>query len=201
MQAIQIIFIIVSGYSSIPIIRGIMNAIEYKIQKARFSKTTKKFFKVTNTVFYCLVSILTIYCSNKFFNIITRIQAGGYIAVLIYTSLLAIHANNNLYQQPSETVNSFCSAFKREFTIANLNNIIAKLPLKVLINLSYLIILILTQIEELGYYAFSANLSYFCKLNKYGIVIIFAVEKIVNSVNLDKKRKKILLSTSIKNEQ
>ena len=98
-------------------------------------------------------------------------------------------------------INSVFKAFRRGFTKGNVNSIIPKLYIKTLINLFYLIILILAQIEDLKLATLPSGLSYFCTLNKYGIVIVFAVEKIIKSVAAEKKRKRILTETFIEQEK
>lgn len=201
MVAIKIIFIIVVSFSLVPIVRGFISAIDFKIDASKLKDTAKKIFKTITLFLYLILAGFVLFMLFKGVELFEKIAAGDYIIVLIYTLLFSITSNSNLYQLPSEAVDSSWKAFKKEFTSANVNNIFADLPLKVIINLAYLTILILAQLEDLGYCTFSSELSYFLTLNKYGIVIVLTMEKVLNGIKPDKTRRRVLLEAFVEKEK
>lgn len=172
----------------IPIFVGLYQlALFYTNKLKRQTKSWIKFFvkalMVVGISFSFIIPILIFY-------FLSLIKIGEYLAVIIYIALLSVLASNDLYQSPKTTVDTAYKAFKSGFT--QFNVWLSKLPLKTIINVVYLAILIIAQIQDLGYYKFPEELSHFLTLNKYGLLIIWAIEKIIKSVKPDMERAKIL---------
>lgn len=172
----------------IPILAGLYQLAHYYIKnfKGQIYFWVKLFVNIIY-VFGISSSLLII---TLIFHSLSSIRIGEYIAVIIYTALLSILSSNSLYQSPKTVVDTPYKAFKSGFT--QFNVWLSRLPLKTIINIIYLLILIVAHIQDLGYYKFPEDLSYFLTLNKYGLLIIWAIEKIIKSIKPDIERSKIL---------
>lgn len=171
-----------------PLLIGLYQLALYYIKKLKTqTKFLVKFFVNILLVFGISFSLIIppLIC-----HLLSLIKIGEYIAVIIYIALLSVLAANSLYQSPKTVIDTEYKAFKSGFT--QFNVWLSKLPLKTIINVVYLAILIIAQIQDLGYYKFPEDLSHFLTLNKYGLLIIWAIEKIINSVKPDMERAKIL---------
>lgn len=201
MLAIACIFMLVftAGISSILV--GIQNVILYRIAQSKNTIKTKNILTIGCYIISSAIFLfLVIWGMVHLIEWLCSTNVGSYIAVIIYTLLLALMAADILYLSPSENVDSISKAFRRGFTSGSINNIIPNLYLKTIINLFYLVILILAQIEDLGFASFPDGVSYFFTLNKYGIVIVFAIEKIIKSLAPERKRMKILTEAFVEQE-
>lgn len=201
MTLIRGIFAVVVQLGCTPFLIGIHEIILYKVSLLKFSPKLKSWLKLISIIMLLGLIALTFIGWIKLSEWLQSMKMGDYISVLIYTLLLALISSNILYQSPEIVVNSTAKAFKKGFTESSVNNILAQLPLKVIINLLYLVVLIIAQIEDLGYIHFSDGVSYFCTLNKYGIVIILTVEKIIKSFKPEKERAKVITETFVKKEK
>lgn len=200
MVGVNVIFILVLAMSLAPFVWGIDDAISYKIKVSKKCDKTKnrliKFFAIFMVLVYAiLVGIFWLLS-----DLLNKVDFGGYIKVILYTLVLGVLSSEIIYQSPKQEINSAWDAFKSGLTKANVNNFWANMPLNVIINLFYLIVLILAQVDDLGYCEFSKGGSLFLTLNKYGIVILFAVQKIIKSVVPDKARAKIMLEAFVEKE-
>lgn len=114
-------------------------------------------------------------------NYLTQSKLGKYICVIIYTIVLAINASDffakNFYQNRETHIINKATAFKNGFTFMSSNFIVAHLPIKLLINVFYLICLIVAQMFSLELIGNNEFVS-FCRLNEYGILIYLAVKEI-----------------------
>lgn len=188
MSIILLICLMIMEVAIIPIFVGLYQlALYYTNKLKRHTKFWVKFFVKALMIVGISVSIIIppLIC-----YLLSLIKIGEYIAVIIYIALLSVLAANALYQSPKTAVDSAYKAFKGGFT--QFNVWLSKLPLKTIINVVYLAILIIAQIQDLGYYKFPEDLSHFLTLNKYGLLIIWAIEKIIKSVKPDMARAQIL---------
>lgn len=198
---IFIIFFLVVSAATLLIIRGCREMCLYIIGSSRKSSKAKRGLSIT--CYTCFAVTMLVICAGIFLlgGFLCTSAAGKYVAVMTYTILLALMATNELYISPSLKVDSKGKAFRRGFTNGGVNNIIPNLYLKTIINIAYLAILICAQIEDLNLVQFNREFSYFCTLNKYGIVVIFAIEKMISSIASEKKRKKTLNEASVDQER
>lgn len=172
----------------LPILTGLYQLAFYYIKKLK--NQTKFWVKLFVNVLLVFGISFFIVIPPLICHLLSLIKIGEYIAVIIYIALLSILSSNYLYQSPKTVVDSAYKAFKSGFT--QFNVWLSRLPLKTIINIVYLIILIVAHIQDLGYYKFPEYLSYFLTLNKYGLLIIWAIEKIIKSIKPDIERSKIL---------
>lgn len=188
MSIVLLVCILIMEVAIIPLLIGFYHVALYYIKKLKTqTKFWVKFFVNILLVFGISFSIIIppLIC-----HLLSLIKIGEYIAVIIYIALLTVLASNSFYQSPKTVIDTAYKAFKSGFT--QFNVWLSKLPLKTIINVVYLAILIIAQIQDLGYYKFPEELSHFLTLNKYGLLIIWATEKIIKSVKPDMERAKIL---------
>ena len=201
MAVISIIFSLVVSAAANLIICGCHEVCLYIIGTSKKSSKAKKGLTIVSYICYAIIGLSI--CAGIFILgfFLCKTAVGEYIAVIAYTVLLALMATNEIYISPSVKVDSKRKAFRRGFTSASINNIIPNLHLKPIINIVYLIILICAQIEDLNLLQFNSAFSYFFTLNKYGIVIVFAIEKTISSIVSERKRKKILIEEFVEQER
>ena len=201
MLAISIIFTLVVWFSLIPLIIAIDDVIIYRIKKTKISESAKRKLTKCYIVFIVVVYILTVWGVWLLSALLEKVVFGNYIKVIIYTLILAVLSTNSLYFSPKQEINSALDVFKNGFTKANVNNFFAQIPLNVIINLLYLIILIVAQVQDLEYCKLPEEVSYFFTMNKYGIVIVLAIQKVIKGVTPDKERAKIMLEAFVEKEK
>ena len=126
--------------------------------------------------------------------------AGDYISAVLSAVFLSIMFSENLYQKPKEKIDSVVKAFKKGYTNLMSKYLIAYLPIKLVIHLLYLCVLLTYHVNSLGYVNVPENILYLCELNRYGIVILYAGEKMIKEIGKDKPRRRILSDTFDENE-
>lgn len=201
MLAISIIFTLVVWLSVLPIIRGIDNVIGYKIEKSKISDLAKRKLTICFSILIIVFYVTAVWGFWLLSDLLEKLNFGSYIQVLIYTLILGALSSNSLYLSPKQEINSAWDAFRNGFTKGNVNNFFAHIPLNMLINLFYLVILIVAHVEDLEYCTLPNEVSYFFTLNKYGIVIVLAIQKVIKSVTPDKERAKILTEAFVQQEK
>lgn len=186
-------------YGIIPFWKGIDEVIKYKHNKKYVRNKVNILKYVIKEILWHFVLLVLIVFVFFILAQLRRVVYGEYIAVIIYTLLLAMTSSKFLYQSPSVRVDSSWKAFKKGFTQSHVNSFLVQLPLKAVINIIYLAILIIAHIEDLGYFSFNPEFSHFCTLNKYGILIMLSVEKIIGSTKAEKERTEILTEANLEN--
>ena len=201
MSAIGSIFILVVSAAAVSVFAGLHELCLFVIVKSSKGARAQKGLAFICHIFYAIISLLFVFFGFFYWvELLCSTNLGCYIAVIVYTLLLALMSTDVVYLSPSIRVDSALKAFRKGFTSGSVNHIVPNLYLKTIINIFYLVILILAQIEDLGFVKFSDDVSYFFELNKYGIVIVFAIEKIIKSIAPEKRRKRIILDTFIEQE-
>lgn len=201
MILISCIFIVVVSAAVGLFFAGLEKMCLYLISNSHKTQKTKKIITIFCRIFVIIIILaFTLGGITYLSKVLCATDIGSYIAVIIYTLLLALMSSNMLYISPSEPIDSVKKAFRKGFTGASVNHIVPNLYLKTIINLAYVIVLILAQLEDLGFAKFSKEMSYFCTLNKYGIVIVFAMEKIIKSFKPENERAKILVEAFVEQE-
>lgn len=202
MTAIAGIFFLVVSAAGTSFSVGLEEIFLYLIENSKKSVKVKKALIIVCHIIFATCTLMFVFWGiGRLSYLLCSTNIGGYIAVIIYTLLLALMAANSLYLSPLVKVDSCIKAFRKGFTKASVNHLIPNLYIKTIINLFYLIILILAQIEDLKLATFPSGASYFCTLNKYGIVIVFAIEKIIKSFAPEKKRTEILTEAFVEQEK
>lgn len=193
MQTIQIVFAMVITFCITPVFIGLERMFSFQLFKSKFSQKQKKTLFIVIRIITIIIPLFLVGACYVVLKKYANSKLMDYICVLIYTALLAIYSNNKLYISPQESIETPKDAFREGFTRGNLNNIFSEFPLRTLINLAYLAILVCAQIEELQLCTFSTEWSYFFTLNKYGLIVLFATEKIIAGFKPDAKRAKIMM--------
>ena len=200
MTAIACIFCVVINATLIPLLFAIRGAVIYKINNSSIRLQAKKIVSTLITIILSLIVLNSTYFLFQLALIVCSTQLGCYIAAIIYTLLLSILSSSKIYLSPEVKVDTAFKAFKKSFTISSGGHIFSILYLRVIIEVAYLLFLVLAQVEELGFCAFSDEVSFFFTINKYGIVILVAIEKILKFIEGDRKRRKILSDTFVEQE-
>lgn len=200
MVAITVIFFIVVGAVLTPLIVAVNDLVIYKIKNSKISSRKKSIVSVIDGLILLLVAVPYIVFLNWLATTICATKLGCYFAVIVYTLLLSILSSSKIYLSPDDKVDTAYKVFKKGFTVSSIRHIFSILYLRVVIEIAYLVFLVLAQIEELGFYTLPTELSFFCTLNKYGIIILFAVEKILKSIEPERERRKILSNTFVEQE-
>lgn len=193
MQGIQIIFWIVVMSFFVPLIGAFIAAIIYKYKIHRAHLLIKIVFiafdiALTFGILFALRGL------NKLGEYLIGFPLGTYICVLTYTILLAIMSSesicNMFFLDRKQGVNSMFSAFKVGYTRAASHMLVFYMPIKPIIYSFYLLCLIVSQVVSLGYTFLSNEIVVFCQMNEYGIVILIAIQEMINSwkKKTDKKR-------------
>lgn len=201
MLAVSIIFFFVVSAALTPFIFAAYELIVFKIINSKISIGKKKFLKTIGHIILLLISLPSIFAVMCLADFICTTELGCYIAVLVYTLIFSILSSSKIYLSPDIKVDSALKAFKKGFTVSSIRHIFSILYLRVIIEVAYLVVLILAQIEELGFCTFPEEVSLFFTLNKYGIVIMVAVEKIIKSIAPERERRKILSDTFVEQEK
>ena len=175
--AIECVFFIVISSFILPFIFGLHKLLEYIL----FKRSLKRVFLIMYTVVVLIIIGALLSAIAYAGNYLTQSKLGKYICVIIYTIVLAINASDffakNFYQNREIRITNKATAFKNGFTFMSSNFIVAHLPIKLLINVFYLICIIVAQmfsLEVIGDNGFVA----FCRFNEYGILIYLAVKEI-----------------------
>lgn len=192
MLAIALIFTIVFETALAPILFGLDDVIIYGIKKTKINGKAKTALSIICNIVFCLIALIAIFSVWRLSEYLCSFDVGKYVAVIVYTILLTIISSTTIYHSPKKEITNAWEVYKNGFTRANINNIIPRIPLKAIINIFYVLALIFAQIEDLGFCTFPDEVSYFFTLNKYGIVIVLAIEKILKSFKPDLERAKIL---------
>lgn len=200
MVAITVIFYIVVGAVLTPLIFAVNDLIIYKIKNSKISSRKNNIISVIDGLILLLIAVPYIVFLFWLATTICATKLGCYFAVVVYTLLLSILSSSKTYLSPDVKVDTAYKVFKKAFTVSSIRHIFSILYLRVIIEIAYLVFLVLAQIEELGFCTLPAELSFFCTLNKYGIIILFAVEKIIKSVEPERERRKILSNTFVEQE-
>lgn len=200
MVAIAVIFFIVVGAVLTPLIVAVDDLIIYKVKTSKISSRKKNIISVIDGLILLLIAVPYIAFLIWLSTTICATKLGCYFAVIVYTLLLSILSSSKIYLSPDVKVDTAYKVFKKGFTVSSIRHIFSILYLRVVIEIAYLVFLVLAQIEELGFCALPTELSDFCTLNKYGIIILFAVEKIIKSVEPERERRKILSNTFVEQE-
>ena len=201
MLAVSIIFFFVVSAALTPLIVATHDSIIFKIGNSKIGIRKKRVFRLIILIICLLITLPSIFAVMCLANFICTTELGCYIAVLVYTLLFSILSSSKIYLSPDIKVDTAFKAFKKGFTVSSIRHIFSILYLRVIIEVAYLVILILAQIEELGFCAFPKEVSLFFTLNKYGIVIMVAVEKIIKSIAPERERRKILSDTFVEQEK
>ena len=163
--AIDCIFFIVVSSFIIPFIFGLHKLLEYIL----FKRSRKRVFLIMYTIviFIIIGSLLSAIAYAG--NYLTQSKLGKYICVIIYTIVLAINASDffakNFYQDRETHIINKATAFKNGFTFMSSNFIVAHLPIKLLINVFYLICIIVAQMFSLELIGDNGFVS-FCRFNE-----------------------------------
>ena len=81
------------------------------------------------------------------------------------------------------------------------SSILYRINFKVLISILYIVILIVAQLETLEFIILPEKLSYFCKVHQYGIVIMYAFDKIVDAIKGHKAHKELVRDIDAEREE
>ena len=201
MTIIFVLFILIANATITALIYGLNKLFVYIVDKSNVGTKNKFVLKISIWFLFLALALLQFFAIFKLGAMLCSSKLGNYIAVIIYTSCLAVMSIKDLYISPLHSVDSPIKAFRKGFKQANVNNIIPNLYLRTVIHIAYLVILVIAQLEELQLIKINSELSFFCMLNKYGIVIIFAIEKIISSINNEKKRLAIIHDTFVEQEK
>ncbi|MBE7079580.1 MAG: hypothetical protein E7380_06980 [Clostridiales bacterium] len=176
-KAIECIFFIVVSSFIIPFIFGIHKLLEYIL----FKRSRKKVFLIMYTIVVLIIIGALLFAIVYAGNYLSQSKLGKYICVIIYTILMAINAADffakTFYQNREISITNKTTAFKNGFTFMSSNFIVAHLPIKLLINIFYLICIIVAQMFSLGLIGNNGFVS-FCQFNEYGILVYLAVKEI-----------------------
>lgn len=176
-KAIECIFFIVVSSFIIPFIFGLHKLLEYIL----FKRNRKTVFLIMYTMVVLTIVGSLLSAIAYAGNYLTQSKLGKYICVIIYTIVLAINASDffakNFYQNRETHIINKATAFKNGFTFMSSNFIVAHLPIKLLINVFYLVCIIVAQMFSLELIGDNGFVS-FCRFNEYGILIYLAVKEI-----------------------
>ena len=196
MTAIFCIFILVVNAAVLPILCGIHQIVIYEVDRSKIKLSSKKVITFLREFLFALTLIALNYGIYELDDFLCSSKLGGYVAVLIYTFLFSIISSKSLYISPDLKVDSRIKAFKKGFTKMSAVSVLPNLHIRTILEIAYLMFLVLSQVEELSLCTYPASVSLFLILNKYGIVIMVAVEKIIKSINPERDRRKILVDTA-----
>ena len=179
------IFVFVAWLTSLSY--GVFNAFLH-LNKNKLSKSV---WKAILLLIFIAIAILGIPIGTSF--LIALLPGADYWFVLLYTIILALIGYSGFYRSPKEEPQSLLDAFKIGYTKQASKFFLARLSTNVFIQSAYISILILSQINDLGIIELSDISAYFVNLNKYGIVIIFAIQKLISEMEKSISKRKALM--------
>lgn len=150
MTAIICFFVIIVSASITSVLVGFHEAFLYLIKSSQKKEKVKSRLTALCDFIFFVIGILLVFVILNLEKLLKQTVVGNYVAVIVYTMLLGLLSADVLYISPSTEINSSFKAFKKGFTKGNVNHLIPNLYIKTFVNLFYLVILILAQIEGLG---------------------------------------------------
>ena len=194
------LFPLILAYFLAPTIRGIIGVTNYKLSKLDYQK-----HEFTYTLIQLVVSLLFFISSIAlvlflWYKII-YFAFVDYIVSVGCCLLISITASDKIYLPAETEIDSSLKAFRKGFTEGLSFRLFPFLPTKTIIHIIYLAILVTSQVITLYFkdsWIHNSEFYRFLEINKYGIVIMYAFEKIISSISSkeEKERIKIMQETS-----
>lgn len=169
----------IAANAGLPFIGGISAVIRF---------IGSKHNKAVKAISYIIASLLavflflTIWFAEELLCLIPNKVLGDYIAAILYCLLLMALGGSALYKIPTGDKSSIKAIFIEEYTYYALKNPFTWIPYRLIIYVFYFVILILSQLYELDVIEMNNDWAYFCSINKYGIVIMLSVERIIKAI-------------------
>ena len=194
MIGIQLVFWFIVMSFFVPLIAASLNVVGYKYKIYQAHLPNKILFAAFGVVLI-VGDLWALWGLKELGEYLTGFPLGAYICVLVYTILLALMSSDAIckifFLDRTQNVNSILSAFKAGYTRAASHMFVFYIPIKPIIYSLYLLCLIVSQIVSMGYAFLSDEVVAFCQLNEYGIVILIAIQEMINSWKKKAEKKRI----------
>ena len=179
------LFLIIVGYFLSPIICSVREMVRLKLLRKNYEKE--------HEVKLILVPFLASFIFGLFFIVLIFLSwlliyeypIFDYIVSVIGCLLAAVASMESIYFVPGETVDTYLKAFKKGYTEGISKSFLTVFPIKISIHIIYIFTLIASHIISLyfkDYPIYNSEFFRFLEVNKYGIVIMYAFEKIIDSI-------------------
>lgn len=188
-----ILFPFIFAYFFVPAVCGIIEIVNYKL--SRINRKKREFSYILIQLFSSLLLcsatlILIFYLWYK----ILYLAFMDYIVSVLCCLLISITASNKIYLPAGIEIDSSLKAFKKGFTECISSGFFHFLPTKTIVHVFYLVILIASHIVTLYFVdssVYGSDFYRFLEINKYGIVIMYAFEKIITSISSKEEKERI----------
>ena len=195
-----LLFPLILAYFLLPAIRGIIEIVNYKLSKVDYKKHEFTYLLIQLLVSLFL-SVATLALMLYLWYKIMDFAFVDYIVSVVCCLLISITASDKIYLSAKTEINSSIKAFRKGFTEGLSFRLFPFLPTKTIIHVIYLAILVTSQVITLYFkdsWIYNSEFYHFLEINKYGIVIMYAFEKIISSISSkeEKERIKIMRETS-----
>lgn len=180
------IFEVVAFLVILSVFSGFIRVLEYK-------KILPKKKKIWQLALFTLIGIpIVLGIPHIISKGIALLPASDYLFVLLYTVLLSVWGYEGFYRSPKLEAESAEDAFKTGYTREASKVFIVRVSINVFVQVAYIVILVFSQLEDLGFIKMVEEGSYFLSLNKYGIIIVYAVQKLITEIKKATKTNQII---------
>ena len=112
--------------------------------------------------------------------------------VIVFILFMAFISSDVFLTAPKKESTKFIDMLWRELVIAIRHYWLYRLNFRLIFSILYVVILIVAQLEALDIIYLPKDISFFCKINQYGLVIMYAFDKIVDAIKGRKGYKELV---------
>ena len=201
-----LLFPLVIGYFITPTISGLRWMVRYKLNKSNYQKNHELGYVLIPILCAFIFGIVLIIATLALWVVIMKYEWFDYIISVICCLLVSITASEKIYLPVNAEINSYGKAFRKGYTEGISMRVFPFIQTKTAVHIVYLMILIASHIITLYFKdapIYNSDIYEFLEVNKYGIVIMYAFEKIISSISKkeESERIKILNETSKEMEE
>lgn len=182
---INIIFSLVVSSIVLPIIFGIAYIFMFMLEK-RNPKKLKKIWLALVRIFAIVASFVSLELAFIKIQNDSLFCLTNYFLIIAYTIILAFissdFARKYLFQESNIKVTSRITAFRAGFTYMSSWMAVHYIAINVFIYAMYLILVIVSHLNEFGVLDCCPEFVAFCKLHEFGIIVLIAIKEVLNAI-------------------
>ena len=191
---------IVFGFFLAPLVSGVRWLMKYWLMKVHYNERHEVLFNLIPSLTALAFGLILFTGIIISWLQIWRYAIFDFIVSVVSYLMISITSFDKIYVPVGTEIDSGFKAFRKGYTEGISMRILSCMPVKIVVHITYLLILIASQIISL-YFSdcpiYTSEFYTFLEVNKYGIVIMYAFEKIFASIskNDEKEKTKILQET------
>ena len=138
-------------------------------------------------ILWFVIFILSIGAWFHLPSLLAPYPIAGYIAAVLSILFMAFISSDVFLTVPNKEATRFRDMLWRELVKAFRSYWLYRINFRLVLSIAYVVILVLAQLETLNIIKLPDDLAFFFKINQYGLVIMYAFDKIVDSIRGRKK--------------